>query len=64
MDIEKKADYFGYIKELERMGIAPPVRCHNELRKRFPNLDESAAERLVNLYIREEIEDKQRFLTE
>lgn len=64
MDVEKKSAYFGYIKELERNRVAAPMNCHNELKKRFPNLDDKTTERLVNLYIKEEIEGKQTFLTE
>jgi hypothetical protein len=64
MDVEKKSAYFSYIKELEQNRVASPMNCHNELRKRFPNLDDKTTERLVNLYIKEEIEGKQTFLTE
>lgn len=64
MELEAKAHYFSYIKDLERMRVATPFNCHNELRKRFPELDETKTERLVNLYIKEEIENKKTFLTE
>jgi len=62
MEIETKADYFMYIKELERAGIAYPSNCHEELQKRFPNLDETRTNRLVDLYIKEEIESKRNLL--
>jgi len=64
MDVENKSAYFGYIKELQEQRVAHPMNCHNELKKRFPNLDDKTVDRLVNLYIKEEIEGKQTFLTE
>ena len=64
MDIEQKAAYFDYIKDLERNNVASPMNCHNELKKRFPTLEDKQVDRLVNLYIKEEIEGKTTFLTE
>ena len=64
MDLEKKANCFEYIRELERMGVAPVTRAEPELRKRFPDLTEAGAQRLISLYIQEEVESKPNFLTE
>jgi len=62
MEIEAKAEYYHYIKEMERMGIAYAPNCTDELKKRFPELNEAKAERLVNLYVKEEIEPKKNLL--
>jgi len=62
MQLEQKGAYFEYIKDLDRMGVAHPSNCQSELRKRFPNLTENTANRLINLYIKEELEQKQTLL--
>lgn len=58
MQIEAKTAYYSYLKDLEAMGITIPMKAHNELMKKFPELDEAKAERLINMYIKEEIEAK------
>jgi len=62
MEIETKAEYFMYIKELERMGVAYPSNCHQELKRKFPHLDEARTNRLIDLYIKEELENKKNLL--
>ena len=54
--IEGKVEYYQYIQELERMGVCSVYNAAPELSKKFPHLNEAAAERLINLYIKEELE--------
>lgn len=62
MHLETKGEYFDYIRDLDRMGVAQPAQCHNALIKKFPHLNTETAERLVDLFIKEELENKQNLL--
>jgi len=62
MQLERKMDYYLYIQEMERLGIAYVPLCDDELIKKFPELDERKAKFLINMYIKEEIEPKKTML--
>lgn len=64
MQIEEKEKYYSYIVDLQALGIAHFSNCKPELMKKFPELDESKADRLINMYITEQVETKKHLLTE
>jgi glutamyl/glutaminyl-tRNA synthetase len=64
MYLERKAAYYSYMHDLFKMGVANPSNCHTELMRKFPELDKNNTERLVNMYIREEMENRRTFLIE
>lgn len=57
MQVEKKAAIYSYIKDLENKQICHPSNSHDELIKRFA-LTEEQADIIVNMYIRENVENK------
>lgn len=63
MEVEQKEAYFSYIKELQKLKAVNPVQCAPELMQRF-GLNQERADRLVELYYQEEIENKKRLLLE
>lgn len=61
MELEKKDQIFSYIRELDRCRIATPMDCHWELQKKF-NVDEKVADKIVDMYIKEELSRKDNLL--
>lgn len=61
MNVEYKTQIFEYIRELDRCRIAHPANCQNELQKKF-KVSEQIADKMVEMYIREELSRKDNLL--
>ena len=59
--LEFKSSIFDYIRELDRCRIASPTNCHMELQKKF-KIDESTADKAIDMYIKEELSRKDNLL--
>ena len=60
-ELEYKASIYDYIRELDRCRIATPMNCQWELQKKF-GISEAAADKIVDMYIKEELSRKDNLL--